>query len=186
MIEPFRRVSATGIEVTLDDHEREFLRDLVSQLVELVESSEPGAGESADPHADELAAMVGIGTATHLPLDPTLARLFPDAYHDDAIAAGDFRRYTELRLRDRKARNAASTSASLERSSPVVLDEAEIGAWLGTLNDLRLVLGTLLDVAEEDDVEERLAEPEGDSYRVYLWLTHLQGSFIEALDEPPG
>jgi hypothetical protein len=130
--------------------------------------------------------MVGIGTATHLPLDPVLARLFPDAYNDDSIAAGDFRRYTETRLRERKAAHAAAVTASLARPVPIVLDEAEAAAWLGSLNDLRLALGTLLDVAEEDDPEERLDEPGGDSYNVYLWLTHLQGVLIDALDQPAG
>lgn len=181
----FRR-TATAVEVELDADECTFLRGLVAQLVELVESEEPSGEPPASTEAQELADMVGIGTATHLPLDPVLARLFPDAYHDDSISAGDFRRYTEERLRDGKTRHAAAMTASLLREAPIVLDETEVASWLGSLNDLRLVLGTLLDVSEEDDAEERLGEPGGDTYNVYLWLTYLQGGLLEALAEPAG
>ena len=46
------------------------------------------------------------------PDDPVLARLFPDAYEDDGEAAGEFRRYTEMGLRDGK-REAAGGGAGL-------------------------------------------------------------------------
>jgi hypothetical protein len=167
------------VEIDIDEGERDQLVSLAAQLVELVSSSEPG--DSGPAEQDPLAAMVGIGTATHLPLDPSLARLFPDAYHDDAVAAGDFRRYTEVRLREGKVRNAAVVTACLGRPSPLALNPEEVAAWLGTLNDLRLVLGVLLDVSEEDDVVERLEEPGGDGYLIYLWLTDLQGALLEAL-----
>jgi hypothetical protein len=171
--------SAPGavVEIAVDEGERDQLLSLAAQLVELVESPESAASEQ-----DPLAAMVGIGTSTHLPLDPTLARLFPDAYHDDAVAAGDFRRYTEVRLRDGKVRNAAVLTATLGRPSPLDLTPEEVSAWLGALNDLRLVLGVLLDVAEDDDPVERLEEEgSGDAYLIYLWLTDLQGALLEAL-----
>ena len=109
-----------------------------------------------------------------------IARLLPDAYHDDAIAAGDFRRFTEDRLRRRKLEHAATVTATLGRE-PGPLSEAEVAAWLGSLNDLRLVLGTLLDVAEDDDVDERLSDPDEDGYQIYTWLTWLQGHVVEAL-----
>ena len=35
-------------------------------------------------------------------------------------------------------------------TSVTVLDETELGCWLTALNDLRLVLGTRLDVSEDD------------------------------------
>lgn len=169
------------VEVEVDEGDRDQLVSLAGQLVELIRSGQPDPADE-----DPLAAMVGIGTATHLPLDPALARLFPDAYHDDAIAAGDFRRYTEVRLREGKIANASTLSASLGRPSPVTLDQAECSAWLASLNDLRLVLGVLLDVAEDDDVRERLEEPSGDGYLIYLWLTDLQGALLEALAEGSG
>ncbi|HEX9536635.1 MAG TPA: DUF2017 family protein, partial [Streptosporangiaceae bacterium] len=55
----------------------------------------PGARSGDDPlsgHWDspeEFAALLGLSESTALPEDPVLARLLPDAYRDDAEAAGD-------------------------------------------------------------------------------------------------
>ena len=53
-------------------------------------------------------------------------------------------------------------------------------AWLGVLNDTRLVLGTRLGVTE-DEPDIDLDAPEARSYAVYYWLTGLQGDLIEML-----
>ena len=70
--------------------------------MELLEPEGPDAHAQLDP----LAAMVGIGTATEAPDDPALARLLPDAYGEDADASAEFRRYTELSLREKKQAQA--------------------------------------------------------------------------------
>jgi hypothetical protein len=57
------------------------------------------------------------------------------------------------------------------------LDEETAQTWLRALNDLRLVLGTRLDVREDDGMR-RLTEP---GYAVYVWLTWLQSELIQAL-----
>ena len=166
--------------VTMTVHEREapVLVGLLEQLVQLVAPEGP-------PDDDPLAAMVGIGTATQPPQDPVLARLFPDAYPEDADAAGEFRRYTETSLRQSKhaaAKAALATLAGPGRDR--VLRAEEVQAWLTALNDLRLALGTRLDV-EEDWAEQLDQLPDDDPTRfwlgVYDWLSHLQEQLVGCL-----
>ena len=91
--------------------------------------------------------MVGIDPDAERPDDPALARLFPDAYADDDEAAAEFRRFTERSLRETKLDHARHRAArhSLERPTTKVVVRRRRGpAWLGTLNDLRLTLGTRL------------------------------------------
>jgi len=161
-------------------HEREapVLAGLLEQLVELVAPDSP-------PDDDPLAAMVGIGTATRAPADPVLARLFPDAYPDDADAAGEFRRYTETGLRQTKQAAALAALATLaDPGRDRVLTTDEALAWLTALTDLRLALGTRLDV-EEDWVEQFGRLPDDHPTRfwleVYDWLSHLQEQLVRCL-----
>jgi hypothetical protein len=66
------------------------------------------------------------------------------------------------------------------RKDTLSLDEAD--AWLRALNDLRLVLGTRLDVTEDLDYENiDLNEPRGRDLAVYGYLTWLQEQLVEAL-----
>lgn len=175
------------------------LVDLCAQLVELVTPDD----EAMDPLAAEL-GLTGLGSdrAPETPEDPALARLLPDAYREDADAAAEFRRYTETDLRLRKRDNARSVLADLvEVAGPaiesgedptdaeytIVLDEQGAQAWLGTLNDLRLVIGTRLEVTEEMDGSfDKLPEddPRRWFFAVLHWLAGLQDSLIEALPDP--
>lgn len=185
----FRR-SHGEVTVTFDPVETEILRDLLGQLLELVQTDQDGEPQRpAGPVSaeDDLAAQldIDIGTATTAPADPALARLFPDAYADDAEAAGDFRRFTERGLRE--AKRAAATQALDSLRAPGVrlrLDDDAAHAWLGALNDLRLTLGTRLGVTEELE-ETYEAMPEDDplraTYAVYLWLGWLQETLVRAL-----
>ncbi|HYT09628.1 MAG TPA: DUF2017 domain-containing protein [Mycobacteriales bacterium] len=117
------------------------------------------------------------------PDDPALARLLPDGYRDDPDAAGEFRRLTESSLRREKVAAAERMLAALPADGPgeVRLDAAATETWLGTLNDVRLALGTRLDVTEEM-VEPDPDDPDAPAYVVYLWLTELQGVLVEVAE----
>jgi hypothetical protein len=173
----FRR-KRDAVMLTVPAEEAAVLRGLLAQLAEMVAPDEP-----ADP--DPLAAMVGIGTATSVPDDPVLARLFPDAYGDDAEAAAEFRRYTETSLRERKRSNAQRAMATLDNPGKEQrLDPETTAAWLGALNDLRLALGTRLGVGE-DWAAQYGALAEDDPARValelYDWLSWLEESLVRCL-----
>lgn len=131
--------------VRLRDEERELLRRL----------------------ADELRGIVETGS------DPSLARLFPPAYEDEAESA-EFDRLTRGSLVDGKLAAAETLAATADADH---LTHAEIEAWLGALNDLRLVLGTRLGVSE-DTYEELPGDP---GMALYGWLTWVQGEVVEAL-----
>jgi hypothetical protein len=149
-----------------------------------------GSGPAADPGLPsdaELAALTGwsgeAGGPAEPPEDPALARLLPDAYRDDAEASGEFRRLTESSLRREKVAAAERMLAALPADGPgeVRLDPETTETWLATLNDVRLALGTRLEVTEEMK-EPDPEDPDAPAYVVYLWLTELQGVLIEVAE----
>ncbi len=49
------------------------------------------------------------------------------------------------------------------------------------INDLRLALGTRLDISEDTEPPEEIDGEEDQQLAVYYWLTALQGSLVDAL-----
>ncbi|WP_306324872.1 DUF2017 domain-containing protein [Streptomyces venezuelae] len=187
----FETLPGGGAAVALDDVEISILRSLAVQLMELI-----GPGDEPAEDADPLAALFAEGPSKP-PSDPALKRLFPDAYGDDSeelrAAASDFRRYTENDLRARKrddalvvvrALDSLSAEAAGEGGAVLKLTPDESRAWLGALNDLRLTIGTRLDV-KDDDGEQLYRLPDSDPRKpmvmAYLWLGALQESLVETL-----
>lgn len=87
--------------------------------------------------------------------DENLRRLFPVAYHDDHENDGEFQR---LMHDDLVASKLASLNVSLRimsASEDDIVSEADVLQLMTTLNGLRLVLGTMLDVGEDDgDIDD--------------------------------
>ena len=175
----FSRKRSGSIEAKVDVVEADVLLAVVSDLLVLL-------GEQDEEHEDPLAAMVGLTSGpVEKPDDPALARLLPDAYGDDDAAATEFRRYTEADLRAGKRANATAVLAGLAplagQGGRLVLDRDAADAWLGCLNDLRLVLGTRLDVTEETELDPRSDDPRAQALQVYGWLGWLQESLLTCL-----
>ena len=130
-------------------------------------------------------ALTGLGDGADraAPDDPVLGRLLPDGYRDDPAAAGEFRRLTEASLRRDKVAAAERMLAALPGDGPgeVRLDPETTETWLSTINDVRLALGTRLEVTEQM-AEPDPDDPDAPAYVVYLWLTELQGVLIEIAD----
>lgn len=172
----FRRTLTGRIVVRLDEVERELLRSLLAQLVEFVAPAPRAA------HVDPLELLIDIDPDAVTPADPALARLLPAGYGtDDPIWSAEFRRFTERPLREAKLANAATAVASLERAGDkMTLTTAEAQSWLASLNDLRLTLGTRLDIT--DDRHEMSANDEVfGAYHIYDWLTYLQETLVQAV-----
>ena len=114
--------------------------------------------------------------------DPSLRRLFPPAYDDEE----DERAYRELAGDELLSgrRRALELLAATARSDR--LSAAEADAWLRALNDLRLVLGTRLDVQEDMPIDR----PKSLEHAVYIYLSWLQEQLVAALapteSEPGG
>ncbi len=171
------RKTRRGVEAAPDQVEAAVLRRCVEDLLELL-------GEGAEGSDDPLEALLGIPTgAVAAPSDPALARLLPDAYPgDDPGASTEFRRYTEGDLRAGKRAHCTTVLATLPGSGRLVLDREQADAWLGCLNDLRLVLGTRLEVTEETGLHEvDPADPRSQALQVYGWLGWLQESLLSCL-----
>lgn len=173
-----RSDGAVGAELELEELEVALLQSLARQLIDFVS---PEAADSDDP----LIALVGIDPHATTPDDPALLRLLPDAYADDADASAEFRRFTERDLREAKTRNAQTVLRMLEGAPSLVeIGAAEMGAWLGFLNDTRLTLGTRLGITEENHAE--LAglpdhDPRASLFQVYDWLTFVQDALVQVM-----
>ena len=170
----------SSIRATLQPVEVDVLTAVAGDLLVLL-------GEEEASSADPLAAMVGLADGpVERPDDPALARLLPDAYGDDEAAATEFRRFTEGDLRGGKRTNAGVVLATLAplagSGGRLVLDRDQADAWLGCLNDLRLVLGTRLEVTEETDVVPDGDDPRAHALQVYGWLGWLQESLLSVID----
>jgi hypothetical protein len=114
--------------------------------------------------------------------DPVLARLLPDGHRGDPRLAADFRELTEASLRGAKAADLATVRACLPTGGGELrLDGAQAEAWLRTTNDLRLAMGTRLDITEDSEPPEDPTSEEEQQRAVYYWLTGLQGSLVDAL-----
>jgi hypothetical protein len=113
--------------------------------------------------------------------DGALARLVPPAFPGDPDAEASYVALVRDDLLDGRRRRLALVEATIDRTE---LDDDEALAWMAVLNDLRLALGTVLGVTEDD-------EPTGPSpddaqafpRAVFAWLGWLVGSWVEVLED---
>jgi Domain of unknown function (DUF2017) len=114
--------------------------------------------------------------------DPVMERLLPPGHRGDAGIAEEYREMTESALRSGKADDLAVMRATLPADGGEVrLDPEQAGAWLRTTNDLRLALGTRLDITEETEPPDDVTGEDDHQLAVYYWLTGVQGSLVDAL-----
>jgi len=165
--EPPRRIVRTAdgrISVRLAPREREILAALAAEL----------ALETASAVGDDGSPDDGTSDA-----DPGLARLRPDAVRGDPAASADFRDLTARDLEDARQARFAVLAETVGATS---LDDSQASAWLGAVNDLRLVHGTRLGVTEDagrEPVDER--DPEAAHTIVFLWLGWIEEQLVDAL-----
>jgi hypothetical protein len=161
------------LTLKLDDAEQGVLSQLFEQMAELLEI--PESEVSKDP----LAQLLNMGGSTEISEDPALARLFPDGYSEDEHASADFRRFTEQDLRAQKVSALATVRGTLAGwNGKANIDSIQAQGWLKALNDLRLVLGTRLEITDESETDFEADEP---GIHLYNYLTYLQGTLIDAL-----
>jgi hypothetical protein len=147
-------------ELALPPEERSLLASLPGQLVERLGSL------SADEE-----------------LPPALRRLFPVAHPRDAAAEAA---YVEVSRADLAEHHREALELLGRTANATELTEDELVGWLAALNDLRLVLGTALDVQEDSELPDP-DDPRFSEWLCYRYLTFLEGEVIDALAEvlPP-
>ena len=147
-----RRGRGGGYDLDLPAGERELLRSLPGQLRELFETA-PG--------------------------DPAVGRLFPPAYEDDPQKNAE---YEELTRNDLVSGRLGALRVMEETAGAEHLEEEQLAAWLGAVNDLRLVLGTRLDVTEETYERPPVEKgPDAEAFAVFVYLGMLEEQIVEAL-----
>lgn len=111
--------------------------------------------------------------------DASLRRLFPTAYPDDPTRDAEYQILARSELLDRRLGALEEIESSLEAES---LEEDQALAWMQGLNQMRLVLGTRLDV-DEDDAGEDIDpdDPEAPAWMTYRYLSVLLGELVDAM-----
>lgn len=151
-------------------------------------AADGGVGATFEPEevrvlAGVLDEMTALLKAPGRAPDAVTERLFPKAYE----SAEDQKAYEEL-MGDQLLAQKVAALARVRRSLPkneteeVLLDAGEAEAWLTVLNDVRLAIGTRLDVTEavmEQDIDPD--DPNGPALAVLHWLGWVQESFLKEL-----
>ena len=153
----FVPIAGDGVRLVLDDMETHVIRQLTSELRALLDGGRIDRG------------------------DPVYERLFPAAYEHPA----DEVKYRDLIGDDLVTFKLQAldtvTEALGERTSDVTLEGETLDIWLACLTDLRLAIGTRLDVDEERmaaDIDAR--DPDAQSMAVLHWLGHVQDGVVRA------
>ena len=158
-MKPFRAARGGNVVARLDPAEATVVGLLLDQLEQLLAADAEDVGD-----------------------DPVLARLLPEGHRGDPEIAADYRELTESALRSGKADDLAVVRATLPaEGGDVRLDADQAGAWLRSTNDLRLALGTRLDIRDDTEPPEEITGEEDQQLAVYYWLTAMQGSLVDAL-----
>jgi hypothetical protein len=114
--------------------------------------------------------------------DPVRQRLFPAAYPSDDRAAAEFRSLTEQSLREDKEQRLGACRADLPAGGGTIdLDDESARRWLTVVNDLRLAIGTRLNITEEDEPAIDPSDPDAQVRAIYQWLTMLQDALVHAI-----
>ncbi len=160
-------VSLEGIEAYLFDSEAKVFADIAADLRAIIET--PALGE-----------------------DPVRERLFPRAYLDptEETAEMTWAAFAHPELLESRVATLEILTRSLDRLAPatpdkdagemkvIVLSPEETESWLKGLNDLRLALGTRLNISEDGQKGESL-DPYIALREIYDWLTFLQQDLLE-------
>jgi hypothetical protein len=153
---PFFEKKGDRFQVRLGKRERELLVELCRQSRALLETEDPSS-------------------------DPAVARLFPAAYQDDPLRNLEY----ETSLGGAPRTGKLEALDTVERTANArALSEEEFLSWMGVVNDLRLVLGTRIDVTEESTEGDFPAGGPRDAFQAYQFLGWLLQEMLFALGEP--
>jgi hypothetical protein len=151
---PVTQKGPDRFRVRLSPQERDAVATFVTQLRQLLTSEDPSS-------------------------DPAVARLFPAAFPDDVMANLEYEQGHGHELLLAKLEALDTVEATMGKDE---ITEDELLAWLGSLNSIRLVVGTRLDLTEDSN-ERDFGDDEQAAglFEMYRYLTWLEGWIIEAL-----
>ena len=119
-----------------------------------------------------------------LPNDAIKGRLFPPAF-DDPEQEKAFEELTRSELEDAKLAAVRAVDEQLKATggSEITLDDEGVGTWLRLLTDLRLAIGTRLEVTEETMATEiDPSDPNAAALSVMHWLGWMSEAILERVE----
>jgi hypothetical protein len=155
---PIRREGDGSYSVHLNEPEQVLLKSLLAELRMLLRVETSG----------EITEASGV------------RRLFPTAYPQREDLEAE---YQDLVRDDLVAKRLAAIDEVEETIVLPRLDDEQLATWMTTFNDARLVLGTQLDVSEEDDGIVDPEDPDALAWLAYHLLAQLVESAVIALSE---
>jgi hypothetical protein len=165
VLERIRR-SGDRVVLTLYPAEIEVLRDLAGQLESLFDGGVPERG--GDPTRDRLFPRAYLD-----PTEDTAETEWQVAVHEDLVRQ---KSAAVGALVDSLDDGTAGRKGTMELTLPL----ETVDQWVGALNDVRLALGVVLEVTE-DEIQLKRNDPRAPGLELYGWLTWLQGALVEEL-----
>jgi hypothetical protein len=110
---------------------------------------------------------------------PATARLFPVVHPDDPDREAEYQRLMRDELITSRLAGIATVKGVLAGTAKkVTLTDAQLTSFMQAVNGVRLVLGTILDVSEDDEVDD--IEDHVPEYQLYAYLSWLLDSAVLA------
>ncbi|MBS4727277.1 DUF2017 domain-containing protein [Mycobacterium sp. SM1] len=170
----------------LDPHEAALLKNMVGSLIAMLDE------RAASTPPDELEQITGMRTGNaEPPGDATLRRLLPDFHKPDGSESTDSLNAALRSLHEPEIIDAKRVAAQqLLDTVPAAggrfeLTEEGANAWIAAVNDLRLALGTMLEIGPDGPERLPAGHPLAVHLEVYQWLTVLQEYLVLALMGKP-
>jgi hypothetical protein len=118
--------------------------------------------------------------------DPAAAdattRLFPVVHPDDEEQEAEYQRLMRDELIQSRSAGIDTAVEVLSRSGrKVALSEAELLAFVRAINSVRLVLGTILDVTEDDDLDAPPELVDSAEYQLYGYLSYILDACVRVM-----
>lgn len=142
--------------LNIGDDERGVLLHLLEELRSLLAEDGEASGASAD----------------------ALKRLFPTAYPDDEAKEAEYQRLMREDLVTSRLVQIDAVTAAFDGDS--ALEEGDVIALMQSVNAIRIVLGTILDVGEDDEVGTGGEELEAERH-LYAFLSWLLDWIVRSL-----
>jgi len=109
-------------------------------------------------------------------------RLFPVVHPDRPDQEAEYQRLMRAELIESRAAGIDTAVEVLSRAGrKVTVSEAELLAFSRAVNSVRLVLGTILEVTEDDDLDAPSELVDSPEYQLYAYLSYILDASIKAL-----
>jgi hypothetical protein len=166
-----------------EGHDRELVQRIMAREASPPQWFLPAAAGTFDVRVPAYGRALVARVATDLrdlllAGDPSLQRLYPTAYPQDPDRNEEFTAFAHDQLLMARLEALDLVEATIERDE---LTQAELNAWMQVVNEARLVLGTRLDVTEDDDRDEDPDDPDAPAFVVYHHLGLLVHDIVRAL-----